>query len=69
MNELEDDELEQKIEDLKWSNREDLDCEIEMIKDDYKEQIRALRDERDEAIKDIKKEYMDNLKRDIVDLK
>ena len=53
-----------KIEDLKWSNREDRDCEIEMVKDDYKEQ-----DERDEAIKDIKKEYRGNLKGEIADLK
>jgi ribosome-binding protein aMBF1 (putative translation factor) len=39
--------LEQQIEDLKFTNKEELEDELSYIREDYKEQIADLREERE----------------------
>ena len=63
------DDLELKIDDLKFSYQEELEDEIRQIKTECKEQIEELREERDEAIKDKRKELSDQLSYDIKVLK
>lgn len=61
--------LDIEIEDLKWAAQEDIDEEVDIVKEDLADAICELREEMNATIRDLKKESAERLKVDIAELK